>query len=80
MVTIITAGPEGIEISNIKGNNIPSKQLKVENNILYPIKLLIFLDIFLAEAAGIKSNASTKEAPIIFTDATVTIVIISINT
>jgi len=41
-------------------------QLRVENKILYPIKALIEWDIFLAEAVGIKSNASPKIEPTIF--------------
>lgn len=47
--------------------------------ILYAKKLLIDFDRFLAEAAGIKNRASTKDAPIILIDDTVTSVIKRIN-
>lgn len=47
--------------------------------ILYTKKLLIDFDRFLAEAAGIKNRASTKDAPIILIDDTVTSVIKRIN-
>lgn len=47
--------------------------------ILYTKKLLIDFDRFLAEAAGIKNRASTKDAPIILIDDIVTSVIKRIN-
>ena len=42
-------------------------------------KLLIDFDKFFADAAGIKNRASTSDAPTIFIDDTVTIVIRRIN-
>lgn len=54
-------------------------QLINENNMLYTKNVRIDFDKFLAEAAGIKNRASTREAPIIFIDETVTKVISKIN-